>query len=135
MSSFVKYVTKASKATYLYTSTSHWVSGVGPRATRKCIGKLNPETGEIISTSRHSKKAVAELGPVEDDTPAVLKARLSAVQAKLAKAESQLHEQENVVKDLKSEVRDLKDYIRQITASFEGIERAVSKFADVCKRM
>ena len=42
---------------YVYESISHWDKNKKQsRAVRKCIGKIDPQTGEVIPTGTYNKK-------------------------------------------------------------------------------
>ena len=53
----VKQYHAASDTTYVYESESYWdpVKKQG-RSKRKCIGKIDPETGEIVPTGKRGRK-------------------------------------------------------------------------------
>lgn len=56
MSSIVYQTSKKTGVTYVYESVAHWdKKKQQSRATRKCIGKLDPETKEIIPTRKMAK--------------------------------------------------------------------------------
>ena len=48
---------KATNTTYVYESVSYWVPELGQaRSKRKCIGKLDPKTGNIIPCGERGRK-------------------------------------------------------------------------------
>lgn len=54
--SIVKLYNKDRDVTYVYDSISYWDKDKKqPRSKRKLIGKIDPETGEIVPTSPHKK--------------------------------------------------------------------------------
>ena len=55
--SIVKQLDKRSGITYVYESTSYWDrEKKQPRSKRKLIGKLDPETGEVVPTDGRGKR-------------------------------------------------------------------------------
>jgi hypothetical protein len=62
----IKQYHKDTDTTYVYESTSYWdPEKKQARSTRKCIGRIDPETGEIIPTGKRGRKKEAE--PVFND--------------------------------------------------------------------
>jgi hypothetical protein len=109
----VKLYNKKYNVTYVYDSVSYWDPELKqPRSKRKLIGKIDPDTGEIIPTSPRGKRArdknqsrSAASGPVKNAVPTEsetmsndaisveledYKRRLLEVEAKLARSESQI---------------------------------------------
>ena len=63
----VKVTNKKSGITYVYESESYWdKEKKQPRNKRKLIGKIDPETGEIIPTRNH----VSDIPNGSGDLPA-----------------------------------------------------------------
>ena len=59
MSSIIRSLDKRSGITYVYSSESYWdKEKKAPRNKRILIGKINPETGEIIPTSGTRRRAM-----------------------------------------------------------------------------
>lgn len=55
--SLVKLYNKERDVTYVYESTSYWdKEKKQPRSKRKLIGKIDPETGEIVPTGKRGRK-------------------------------------------------------------------------------
>lgn len=55
--SIVKLYNRDRDVTYVYESESYWdKEKKQPRSRRKLIGKIDPETGEIVPTSTRKKK-------------------------------------------------------------------------------
>ena len=53
----VKQLDKRSGITYVYESTSYWdKEKQQPRSKRKLIGRLDPETGEVVPTDGRGKR-------------------------------------------------------------------------------
>ena len=135
----VKLYNKKYDVTYVYDSFSYWDSALRqPRSKRKLIGKIDPETGELIPTAPRGKRAhdknqsrSAASGPRGNAVPtesetqdaskskdAILieledcKRRLLEAEAKLARSESQLAalnaERKKMREELASLVRKLR---------------------------
>lgn len=61
MAAIVYLKDKKSGTVYAYESISHWdKKKKQSRAKRKCIGKLDPESGEIIPTRKWTRKTKPE---------------------------------------------------------------------------
>lgn len=59
MSSIIKSLDKRSGITYVYSSESYWdKEKKAPRNRRTLIGKIDPETGEMVPTSGARRKAM-----------------------------------------------------------------------------
>ena len=55
--SLVKHTDKRTGVTYVYESESYWdKEKQQPRSHRRMIGKIDPETGEIVPTNGRGKK-------------------------------------------------------------------------------
>ncbi|MCR4851787.1 MAG: hypothetical protein K5870_11100 [Lachnospiraceae bacterium] len=56
----IKQYHKDTDTTYVYESTSYWDPELKQaRSQRKCIGKIDPETGEMIPTGKRGRKNTA----------------------------------------------------------------------------
>lgn len=90
---------KRSGITYAYESTSYWdKEKKQSRAKRKLIGRVDPETGEIIPTDGRGKK-------VKKDKVADEKPDYKALYEKLQK---KCMAQETLIEALKKEINELK---------------------------
>lgn len=70
MTSIVRSTDKRSGITYVYESESFWVPGKGPRNKRRLIGKVDPETGEVVPTDGRRRRA-AERKAAEAEAKAI----------------------------------------------------------------
>ena len=53
----IKQYHRDTDTTYVYESTSYWDAEKGQsRSRRKCIGKIDPDTGKIIPTGKRGRK-------------------------------------------------------------------------------
>lgn len=99
--SIIKQYNKNTGFTYVYESESYWdKEKKQPRSRRKLVGKLDPETGEVIPTGkkRHSDSQNAAV-PLRQGLE------------RLEKENSSLRERISI---LESENRMLQDTLRQI---------------------
>ncbi len=63
----IKKYNKANKTTYVYDSVSYWdKEKQQPRSKRKLIGKIDPETGEIVPTAGRGRKAKTDIPGTEE---------------------------------------------------------------------
>lgn len=65
----VKQYHKDTDTTYVYESISYWdTEKQQGRSRRKCIGKIDPETGEIVPTGKRGRKKKTETKTEYDDS-------------------------------------------------------------------
>ena len=94
----VKQYNKKTGVTYVYESHSYWDKEKKQhRSDRKLIGKVDPETGEIVPTRK--KKAGA--GDSSADP-----ARIRALEAQAAKKDEELQALRDTVSALKKELKE-----------------------------
>lgn len=95
----VKQYNKKTGTTYVYESHSYWdKERKQHRSDRKLIGKIDPETGEIVPTKK--KKTAA---PAEDGSGS----------REIEKLTKKISDYESVIRDQKDEIRQLKEGIRE----------------------
>lgn len=93
---------------YAYESVSYWDKDKkAPRSKRRYLGRVDPETGEIIESRRNRKKQEAASGSTESgqDIPQLM--------------------EELGRKD--SEISELKDALRELTARHEETVRILKE--------
>ncbi len=123
---------------YVYSSESYWVPGVGCRNKRTLIGKLDPETGEIVPTGRRGRKPKAQEGPSEADQvqkPAPSDSResaLNATKAALIAETERRQELEKTVRELERKVSSLEAQLSSIASCVEGAASVVQRQMDKC---
>ena len=92
---------KRSGITYVYESKSYWdPEKKMSRAKRKLIGRLDPETGEIIPTDGRNRKKKPESAEAEEE-PKDYKKLYEKLQKKC-------EAQEVMIKSLKKQIEELK---------------------------
>ena len=101
----IKQYHKDTDTTYVYESESYWDPELKQaRSKRRCIGKIDPDTGEIVPTGRRGKKKKEDTAPSRDDEKLLsrykaaekenleLHARIQTLENQLAEKEKQLLE-------------------------------------------
>ena len=97
----IKQYHKDTHTTYVYKSESYWDSErKQARSKRKCIGKIDPETGEIVPTGRRGKKSTKDTADIGSGEYAKLielnedaKKQIVTLTAKVDTLEKELAEQ------------------------------------------
>ena len=102
--SIVKHTDKRSGVTYVYESESYWdKEKKQPRSKRKYIGKVDPETGEIIpcrkETAPISSEDATEIVRLRT-TVAEQEKKISVLETELQKAKVALEEQNSRLKEI-----------------------------------
>lgn len=114
MSCIVYQTDKKTGTKYAYESISYWdKEKKQPRSKRKYIGKVDPETGEIIS-SKCKKKGQAHADPIQKH---VDPAAISQLQRELLEKDSQ--------------IRQLQEELTMLSAKYEKAEKLLTKFASL----
>jgi len=99
---------------YAYESISYWDKDKKQaRSKRKYIGRVDPETGEII-TSEHKKSRTADTGQNGDDASALI---ISKLQEELAEKDSQI--------DM------LRNELGNLTAKYKKADKLITKLASL----
>lgn len=107
--STIKQYNKKTGTTYVYESHSYWdKERKQHRSDRKLIGKIDPETGEIVPTKK--KKATATAG--EETRPQ----EAEKLNRKLSECESVISSQKEQIRQLKDELRRRDQMIQKIRA-------------------
>ena len=94
----IKQTNKKTGVTYVYDSHSYWDKEKKQhRSDRKLIGKIDPETGEIVPTRKKKETA---------DTDKESSAKIKALEAQLSKKDEELKSLRDKVGDLQRELKD-----------------------------
>ena len=113
----IKQYHKDTDTTYVYDSQSYWDAEKGQsRSRRKLLGKLDPETGEIIPTGqrgRKKKERPAE-GPAQTDVKAA--AETAVYLEKIQQQEQTIRQQQTQITELSKKIAQLEDAIAKATA-------------------
>lgn len=109
----IKHYVKSSGITYIYESISYWdKEKKQSRSKRTLLGKLDPETGEMIPTRKRAKKE-------ELETAARAKAALEEALLKNAKLELELKLQQARLKELECENEKLVSELSNLSKKSE----------------
>ena len=119
----IKQYHKDTDTTYVYDSQSYWDTEKGQsRSKRKLLGKLDPETGEIIPTGQRGRKKKEH--PMED--PAQVEAKVTAATAgyleKIQQQELTIRQQQAQITELNKRIAQMEDAISK-AAAILGRER------------
>lgn len=73
MTSIIRSLDRRSGITYVYESESYWDKNKkAPRSRRKLIGKVDPETGEVVPTSGTRRRAMERQAAEEAEARAAV---------------------------------------------------------------
>jgi len=109
----IKQTNKKTGITYVYESHSYWDKEKKQhRSDRKLIGKIDPETGEIVPTK---KKKTAD--PAAEGSPDKMVEKLKE---ELAAREAELQDQKEQIRTLKAEICTKEAKIRKISDIING---------------
>ena len=139
MSCIVKAYDKKTGNTYLYESISRWdPEKKRPSPQRRCIGKLDPVTGQTIPNGKRGRpkkakpdaNALPEGGAHSKDT-AALRRQLSDAQNQIQRDESRYKTLESKYKDLEAENRQLKRNLSACRSSLAALKKAFNNHCAV----
>ena len=121
----IKQYHKDTDTTYVYESISYWdEEKKQSRSKRRVIGKIDPETGEIIPTGRRGRKpkeATVSPAAVPAELPQLYEDSLARIKELTLTIDKKDHE----IAGLQKEVRRLKDVLSQI-------DRRLAQCRDIC---
>lgn len=101
MASIIKKLNKQTGITYVYESESYWdKEKQQPRSKRKLIGKIDPDTGEIVPTGKKGR-------PKKESDDGIQGNSSVDLELLCQKQAEQLRQQENEILELKKRVMDL----------------------------
>ncbi len=111
----IKQYHKDTDTTYVYESTSYWdPEKKQARSTRKCIGRVDPETGEIIPTGKRGRKKEASDEMVPGD----------AISSKLSQ---ELDKAKADILSLKARNAELSEQVSELTKENQQPTSAILK--------
>jgi len=106
---------KDTDTTYVYESISYWDAEKGQsRSKRKCIGKIDPATGEVVPTGRRGRKKKEEPSQPANDELARLKDLYEQSQKEIASLKVKASELEKNLSALTQQNRRLSTTLRRI---------------------
>lgn len=111
---------KDTNTTYVYESTSYWDAEKGQsRSKRKCIGKIDPATGEIVPTSKRGRKKKEDPSqPVGDE--------LSRTKALYEQSQKEIVVLKARASELEKNLSDLTKQNQKLIATLRRIQELVS---------
>lgn len=125
---------KDTDTTYVYESESYWdPEKKQSRSRRKVVGKIDPDTGEIVPTGKRGRKKKETPPPAAGDIDAEYK-KLSALyeQASLeiARKDCLLSSQRTEIDALKSELSALKVRNQSLESSVRKISAIIGELPE-----
>ena len=119
----IKEYHKDTDTTYVYESESYWDPELKQaRSRRHCIGKIDPETGEMIPTGKRGRKKTSK----ETDTGSDEYASLLSVYEESKKENLMLSAK---VTSLEKELADATRQIRKLQATAQKIEKLAAEIS------
>ena len=121
----IKQYHKDTDTTYVYESTSYWdEEKKQSRSKRRVIGKLDPETGEIVPTGRRGRKAKNTATPPAEEETGL--ARLyEESQARIVELTLAADRKDEEISSLRQEVLQLRE-------ALEKVDRQLALCRDIC---
>ena len=121
----IKQYHKDTDTTYVYESTSYWdEEKKQSRSNRRLIGKLDPDTGEIVPTGKRGRKP--KKGPASPaGDPEGLAQLYEDSQTRIKELALMADKKDLEIAGLKEELQSLKDALAQIS-------KHLSKCSELC---
>lgn len=105
----IKQYHKDTDTTYVYESISYWdAEKQQSRSKRKCIGKIDPATGEMVPTGRRGRKPKADSPAANDAKLQEMTARYEQAAAETANLKAELSQLQNEITDLRRQNKKLR---------------------------
>ena len=124
----IKQYHKDTDTTYVYESTSYWDAEKGQsRSKRRVIGKIDPDTGEIVPTGKRGRKKNASPDQVKE-TPE----QVSTAVANEAGRE-QILQLELSISSLKARIAELEEENRKYRQALQKVSALASKINEACQ--
>ena len=125
MSYIVKSLNKKTGVMYAYSAESYYIPGVGSRSHRKCIGKIDPDSGAIVPTGKRGprpkqKKPDEAIAKQETGTTGS-----SELKAALIESTQKVNALESTVQKQKEKIAQLEMQIIRMQKAFSTIQGAV----------
>lgn len=116
----IKQYHKDTNTTYVYESTSYWDAEKGQsRSKRKCIGKIDPDTGIMIPTGKRGRKKKEEPSQQSGD-------ELSRMKVLYEQSRKELISLDIKTSKLEKELSDLTGQNQKLTATLRRIQEMTS---------
>lgn len=121
----IKQYHKDTDTTYVYESISYWdEEKKQSRSKRRVIGKIDPETGEIVPTGKRGRRP-KEASAIPATVPAELPKLYEESQSRIKELTLTVDKKDQEIASLQKEIRRLKDAISQI-------DKRLSQCRDIC---
>lgn len=121
----IKQYHKDTDTTYVYESISYWDEvKKQSRSKRRLIGKLDPETDEIIPTGKRGRKP-KEAPTITSGLPAELPLMYEESLSRIKELTLTIEKKNHEIADLQKEIRILKDALSQV-------DRHLAQCRDIC---
>ena len=121
----IKQYHKDTDTTYVYESISYWDEDKKQsRSKRRVIGKLDPETGEVIPTGKRGRKP-KESPNAAPEIPAQLTQMYEDSQKRIKELSLVIDRKDLEIAGLRKEIQGLK-------AALAQIDRHLSQCRDIC---
>ena len=113
----IKQYHKDTDTIYVYESTSYWDAEKGQsRSRRKCIGKIDPATGEMIPTGKRGRQKKDSPDPSNEE---------------FIRLQSMYDQRQAEVKELKAQNARLEQELASIKKQNEKLQSAFRKIRDL----
>lgn len=114
---YSKSFNKKTGVTYVYeVLENHWDKEKGyPVSKRKLIGKIDPETGEIVPTRKRAPKPKPAEAPVETDSVPVSVPSASPAPSSLAELQSELDWLLSLSENISQRIESVKEKISSLS--------------------
>lgn len=111
----IKQYHKDTNTTYVYESISYWDAEKGQsRSRRKCIGKIDPDTGTMIPTGKRGRKKKEQLSQQSSEELSGMKALYEQSQKEIVSLNIKTSELEQKLSDLRRQNQKLTATLRKI---------------------
>lgn len=118
----IKQYHKDTNTTYVYESESYWDPELKQsRSRRTCIGKIDPETGEMIPTGRRGRKKTKNEASSDD--------------SELQKVLSQLEEVKKDNVSLNGRIAALEKELEETSRELKRYKSAAQKAAEILSKL
>ena len=139
MSCIVRSLDKRTGTVYVFESTSYWDPATKmPRCHRKLIGKVDPETGQVVPTGKRGRpKKDAGAAQQQEPNPAgegtsTASCEEIRLKAALLNNEQRLADQDARIKALEDEVRRLSYPLKRMAPALDSIEKSLGGLREIC---
>lgn len=121
----IKQYHKDTDTTYVYESVSYWdEEKKQSRSKRRVIGKLDPETGEIIPTGKRGRKP--------RDTSTVPAGENTETVRLYEESQARIRELTLIVSQKDLEISSLRDEVRRLKDALGKVDRQLALCRDIC---